>query len=368
MAINKVVLGDQTLIDLTSDTVTPDTLAVGATAHDKTGASIVGTMSSGGGGASTKYGATASTFLGDVDSNGVLQAPTAQTDLVFDGVTEIAGYGLYYKFYRCKGVKSISFPDLLTLSAGNTLSYICDNCTELTHVHFAKVTSISGQRALQNAFSNTSCSSISFPLLQSISGQYALYFAFSGVPLVSVSFPKLKTISGGYAFDHAFYQCSALTSVDFPELEEITADAFYLAFNGATKLANASFPKLKVLGTPENNTCEGQFESTFNSTGAPITLSFPELTAIYCAGTSNYSSGTFRGCSAVTRIDFPKLSIIATGQNSGTYVGHKNIFNGCSKLTELHFGVANQAAIEATEGYSTLWGRGAGNATVYFDL
>lgn len=50
MAFNKVVYNGNTLIDLTEDTVTPETLAVGVTAHDKSGAPIVGTMESGGGG------------------------------------------------------------------------------------------------------------------------------------------------------------------------------------------------------------------------------------------------------------------------------------------------------------------------------
>lgn len=44
MAVNKVVYGNQTLVDLTEDTVTPETLAVGVTAHDKSGNIIVGTM------------------------------------------------------------------------------------------------------------------------------------------------------------------------------------------------------------------------------------------------------------------------------------------------------------------------------------
>ena len=43
MAVNKVVYGSTTLVDLTADTVTPDKLAKGATAHDKTGATITGT-------------------------------------------------------------------------------------------------------------------------------------------------------------------------------------------------------------------------------------------------------------------------------------------------------------------------------------
>lgn len=44
MAVNKVTYGGETLIDLTGDTVTADTLAEGVTAHDASGAEIVGTM------------------------------------------------------------------------------------------------------------------------------------------------------------------------------------------------------------------------------------------------------------------------------------------------------------------------------------
>lgn len=43
MAINKVIYGGQTLIDLTGDTVTPDKLLEGVTAHDKSGEAVVGT-------------------------------------------------------------------------------------------------------------------------------------------------------------------------------------------------------------------------------------------------------------------------------------------------------------------------------------
>ena len=41
--INKVVYNGATLIDLTSDTITPDKLLSGYTAHDKSGAAITGT-------------------------------------------------------------------------------------------------------------------------------------------------------------------------------------------------------------------------------------------------------------------------------------------------------------------------------------
>lgn len=40
---NKIIVNGETKIDLTSDTITPDKLASGYTAHDKSGAPIVGT-------------------------------------------------------------------------------------------------------------------------------------------------------------------------------------------------------------------------------------------------------------------------------------------------------------------------------------
>ena len=43
MAINKVIYAGNTLIDLTGDTITPDKLAEGVTAHDKSGVQITGT-------------------------------------------------------------------------------------------------------------------------------------------------------------------------------------------------------------------------------------------------------------------------------------------------------------------------------------
>ena len=43
MAKNKVIFGNEVLIDLTADTVTADKLASGYTAHDKSGTTITGT-------------------------------------------------------------------------------------------------------------------------------------------------------------------------------------------------------------------------------------------------------------------------------------------------------------------------------------
>ena len=52
MAVNKVVYGTTVLVDLTKDTVTPDKLLKGETAHDAAGEPITGTLEAGSGGSS----------------------------------------------------------------------------------------------------------------------------------------------------------------------------------------------------------------------------------------------------------------------------------------------------------------------------
>lgn len=55
MAANKVIVNNQTILDLTADTVTAATLKKGVTAHDASGAQITGTMESGGGSTSETW-------------------------------------------------------------------------------------------------------------------------------------------------------------------------------------------------------------------------------------------------------------------------------------------------------------------------
>lgn len=45
MAVNKVIFGQNTLIDISSDTVSADNLLTGTTAHDKSGNQITGAVS-----------------------------------------------------------------------------------------------------------------------------------------------------------------------------------------------------------------------------------------------------------------------------------------------------------------------------------
>jgi hypothetical protein len=143
-------------------------------------------------------------------------------------------------------------------------------------------------------------------------------------------------------------------------------DAFY----GCTNLTNVSFANLETIGTNTSSTNYGQFSSTFDNCNALTTLTFPELTAIYCTGGTSGGYGTFSYNNKIQKMYFPKLTTITYGEGASTSNQNacKNVFYECSALTELHFAAANRAAIEATPGYATAWGRGTGNVTIYFDL
>ena len=202
-----------------------------------------------------------------------------------------------------------------------------------------------------------------------MTGYRGFYDAFYDSSIQSASFPALITVSGSSAFDSAFSQCGEITSASFPVLEEITGgDSFASCFDDCYALTSVSFPKLKKIGSDtETSSNYLHFGNAFYGTKV-TSLEFPELTAIYCTGSSQYN-GTFYYNGSIQKLYFPKLAVIdKSPAYTGNSTSHNYIFSRCNSLTELHFGAANQAAIEAMEGYPTLWGRGAGNATVYFDL
>ena len=207
-------------------------------------------------------------------------------------------------------------------------------------------------RAFEYKFYRGNLQSANFSNLTLISGEYAFQMGFNyNEQLTNIAFSNLVSITGIWAFYQAFMNCYSLQAVSFDNLQSITARrAFASAFAGCRKLTSVSFPKLKTI------TGDGVFSSCFNNSASLTSLSFPELTSI--EGGTSTSSSAFYNNTTITRMDFKKLSSITNDY----------LFYNCSKLTELHFGAANQEAIEASSGYATLWGRGAGNATVYFDL
>ena len=140
-------------------------------------------------------------------------------------------------------------------------------------------------------------------------------------------------------------------------------NVFNYAFSGCSNLTEVKFGSLHSLGYNPTTGSSGyaQFKQAFVGCPKLKTLSFPSLERIYTSGGTTLANAVFYQNTYIERIDLPKLNLI-----DGSGASH--LFDGCTALTEIHFGAENQQYIESHAGYSTLWGRGAGSATVYFDL
>lgn len=227
-----------------------------------------------------KFGATVGTFLGDVDSNGVLQAPSEAVDIVFNGVEDVGSLALIYAFgcgdnaTRLK-INSVQFPDLTTITGDSSLKNLCKYSSTITSISFPKLKTIIGNDALNSALNYCgNLTSASFPELTTISGTQSFSQTFYNCKkLTSLSFPKLTTISGSYGISNAMSSCTGLTSVNLSALE--TIEGMYGAqytFNGCTSLTSVSFPRLKKVGLA----C---LSYAFQNCTSLTSLSFPALTS-----------------------------------------------------------------------------------------
>lgn len=266
-----------------------------------------------------KYGVSIDTLLGDVDTNGVLQAPQVAGDFICNARSISPNTSFQSKFINTN-ITSFKMP-LLESTGDSTFNNCCNGCSNLTEVDFSSLTVASSQ-SFTKAFLYTGATSFSFPELTTIEGLRTFHSAFDHSKGITFNFTKLVRIGS-----------SSASSIDSGHF----ANAFsYLGYEAGSYVTNLS-------------------------------LTFPELTSIYCTGSSG-SDGTFAENNSLQKLYFPKLNTITHGSGAASYnkAAAKNIFYNCPNLTEIHFALDNQAAIEATAGYSTKWG--AANATIYFDL
>lgn len=186
MGVSKVVYSGNTLIDLTGDTVTPETLAKGATAHDKSGEQIVGTFEGGGGG-------------GDL-----ARILFTEKTFVEHNITEIPAD----EFRGWQFVEYIDMPNVTDIG-----QYACYNCVGLKEIDFPLCETI-GNYAFYN---NTDVVRVNMPALKT-TGTNAFRQLTS---LVSVSLPALTAVNGT-----VFQKCTLLEKADFSAVKSVGANAF----------------------------------------------------------------------------------------------------------------------------------------------
>ncbi len=176
-----------------------------------------------------------------------------------------------------------------------------------------------------NAFSNCmSLTKAEFNNLESITTDKSFNNAFYNCPYAKITFNKLKIVSGPSAFNNGLRTFAKNVNIEetFPLLEEISGNGSFTSFISFFSDTVVTFPSIKKIsgGT-------AYYQSTFGNVGMNGTIwNFPNA------------------------IEFTK----SIWNTSASYTG------------EIHFAAANQAAIEACDGYADKWG--FAGATIYFDL
>lgn len=145
--------------------------------------------------------------------------------------------------------------------------------------------------------------------------------------LVHASLPGLQPTLANNAMVNAFSACPSLKKVDFGGVN-VTSSQYYILRN-------------MLVGT---------------TSGVEMWI----WDNVIYSPNATATNGTFAGNTGLGKIYLPRATTFAGN-------GAANAFYN-SGVTEFHFGKANQSSIQSSTGYSTLWGRGAGAATVYFDL
>ena len=276
MGINKIVLntdqGEQVLIDVTEDTVTPETLFEGATAHDKAGDRISGTF----------------TITPELEEQAALirQIKTAlQGKTVGSGrepvvqPLEVTQNGTYIAHDGVDGYSPV-IVNVPTGGGGENLDKLIDGT----------ITEVSSAVTRVNSYAfyyRTNLTSANFPNATSI-GNYAFSDCSA---LASANFPNATSIG-----NRAFSGCRDFTTANFPAVTSIGS----YAFNSCTGLTTTNFPVVTSIGTYGFTTCTGL-----------TTANFPAVTSI-----SNYG---FIGCSNLTALILRNTTKAATLGGSSAF-------------------------------------------------
>lgn len=165
MAINKVEYGGNTLIDLTSDSVTSESLLSGVTAHDKSGNPITGTFDSDkyiektGDASNTTVTFTQATNRANISSKEKLSVIMGKIAKFFADLKTVAFTGKYSDLSGTPGVVSKTANGLCPKNGGTTTKFLRDDGT------YAEPTaSVSGLSTLEQVTAAATAGNVTAPV------------------------------------------------------------------------------------------------------------------------------------------------------------------------------------------------------------
>lgn len=250
MAVNKIVINNEVKLDLTADTVSPSTLALGITAHDKSGNIITGTM------ASSPDAPTVSelTIGGDLsywDNKGAWDWFITKygNQITVDSNNKITKLGYAFRDSQLEEIPIIFECNMP--NDNNGISYMFDGATKLK-----TLPSITGVVTGMTAYTFGRCNNLSqipasfFTDYNFTTGYfYGMCNNCWCLRSIDTTFMEQFTTlykSSLYAntFALAFNHCEQLDELNIPIRDtttEMTVNMFYSAFNGMHRIKKLTF-------------------------------------------------------------------------------------------------------------------------------
>ena len=332
MNVNHVKLSTgETLIDLRSDSVTPDTLAEGVTAHNSQGEQITGTMTGGGGEIGSQYINTS-----ELTDFSYFFAWSARKEYTLTVDTRKA---TTFKniFLNVIGLKNYPQPDnalfkCSVLPSENVTNFngMFEDCANLETV---ETFNTSNGTSFLNMFAD--CKKLQSVGLLDTSKSTNFMYMFSYCQVLT-SIPQLNT-SEGTNFSYMFQYCKALTTI--PQLDTSKGTNFGYMFRNCEAL----------ISVPHLDTSNGtNFSYMFEGCKALTTVSITTMSV-------DMNAYTFRNCTALENITIGEgwaVTIILSSSNNLTQASLHGMIENLADLTgktakKFTVGATNIAKIDA---------------------
>lgn len=290
MAVNKVDINGATVLDLTGDSVTPETLLQGATAHDASGAAITGTMARGTELkiiVSVASGATVTATKGSLSVSGIsvdgtctLTVPEAGTWSVkatlggktsdTKNVSVVDSYAVALTFFSATITVNVDSGASVTLKKGGTT--IATKTSNGTAVFTVTETGAYTVTATKNG--QTTSGSVN---VVSSTTSYALTLTFASSTLNDTEWDVIKSISD--AGQGANYwsigdrkEVTLNGTVGHLSLSDYTTYVFIIGFNHNQELEGTNrihfqLAKTALTGGVDVCFCDDKYNSTVSTSG-----------------------------------------------------------------------------------------------------